>query len=423
MVYKIFRRLWPQTIVLATFFVFGVAHAQSVQSSQQNDAKTWNNANTEVGKFQRGHIDLLKAERGRLTLDPATQLGGFVEDPKAPELTEQAARHATLKLYADLVAGQPISALERASRDIQLLSLQQNTHKLWIEAVSAKEQLSIQRRIMEAASVSLELARRMEKIGNWGRNRLIEIEISYEETRNQLVQADQKAFNTRQSLFTQIGSNNWRLPSSLPAPTSAAGLSELLIPAGQQEFELIARHPQLSLLEKEAQYYERIVGPQMLGEWQKHLDDLITSTTSLTRSIPTLDRTKILWSHDLEKAISLRAEVQRVKIKLQADLQQAREHLRATHTQASEISVKLQRLYGSAEDETLMRYNGMFISTWELIAKAQDKMRTELAVSQAKQSFWIALTDFRAFIAGAPYNGPGTISSDSSNERATGKGH
>jgi hypothetical protein len=57
--------------------------------------------------------------------------------------------------------------------------------------------------------------------------------------------------------------------------------------------------------------------------------------------------------------------------------------LRAAHTQASDILNKLQNLYSGAEEEALMRYNGMFISTWDLIAKAQTKMQSELAVAQA----------------------------------------
>jgi len=397
--------------------------AQTKQTSAQNDSTRWRDANTEVGRFQRGHIDLLRAERGRTTLDSSAKLGVYKEDSAAPELTEQAARQATLMLHPDLISGQAISSLEKVARDAQLLNLQQTTHKLWVEAVSAKEQLNIQRRIMEASSVSLELARRMEKVGNWGRNRLIDIEIAYESTRNQLIQADQLAFNTRQKLLAQIGSEQWRLPASLPAPTSLPGLSELLTPPEQQQAELLARHPRYSLIEKDAQYYERIVGPAMLEQWRQHLDAIVSATHSWTSAIPTLDRTKILWNHDLDRAIAARAEAIRLSIKAKADLYQAREHLRATHTQASDILNKLQRLYSHAEEEALMRYNGMFISTWELIAKAQAKMQTELAVAQAKRAFWIALTDMRAFLAGAPYAGPGTSAVDSNNNSSTAKGH
>jgi hypothetical protein len=396
------------------------------QTTPQSDLRQWRNANTDVGRFQRGHIDLLKAEQSRSVLterDPNLTIGSFKEDPAAPELTEALARKAALTLHADLLTGQAFSSIERFTRDAQLLTLQQATHKLWLEAVSAKEQLNIQQRIAEAASVSLELAKRMEKIGNWGRNRLIDVEISYQSARNQLLLADQAAFNSRQKLFTQVGSEHWRLPNALPKPGSLAGLSELVTPLEQQLADMLARHLQFGLLEKEAQYYERIAGPAMLEQWRKQLDAMLSAGSSWTSAVPILDRTKILWNHDLEKAIKARAEVQRLSIKTKSDLQQAREHLRAAHTQALDILNKLQNLHSGAEEEALMRYNGMFISTWDLIAKAQTKMQSELVVAQAKQSFWIALTDMRALLAGAPYAGPGGNVGGPDANSSTGKGH
>lgn len=412
---------------LLTPGLFSMAHSQPVNASarvsQAADNQPWRNANSDVGRFARGHIDLLKAERGRIERDPNLTFGAFKEDASAPELSEQAARKAVLTLHADLLSTQAISSVENYTRDTQLLSLLQTTQKLWIEAVSAKEQLNIQLRLTEAASVSLELAKRMEKVGNWGRNRLVEVEISYQSARNQLLLADQAAFNSRQTLFKQLGSEQWRLPDALPKPISQSGLSELLIPLDQQQAERLARHPQYSLLEKEAQYFEKIVGPVMLDQWRQQRDHLIDASTSWTSAIPTLDRTKILWNHDLDKAIKTRAEALRMRIQSKSDLVQAREHLRATHTQASDILSTLQKLYGSAEEEALMRYNGMFISTWELIAKAQAKMQAELAVAQAKRSFWLALADMRALLAGAPYAGPGSNAGSPDSNSSSSKGH
>lgn len=403
------------------------AHSQNTspttRASQESDSQRWRNANSDVGRFSRGHIDLLKAERGRIERDPSLTFGVFKEDTAAPELSEQAARQAVLLMNADLLSGQAISGVEKYARDTQLLGLLQTTRKLWIEAVSAKEKLNIQIRLTEAASVSLELAKRMEKVGNWGRNRLVDVEISYQSARNQLLLADQAALNSRQNLFKQVGSEQWRLPNALPKPMSQSGLSELLTPLEQQQAELLVRHPQYILIEKEAQYYEKIVGPVMLDQWRQQLGSLIDSSTSWTSTIPTLDRTKILWNHDLDKAIKARADVSRLRIQTRSDLLQAREHLRATHTQASDILNNLQKLYGSAEEEAVMRYNGMFISTWELISKAQTKMQAELAVAQAKQSFWIALADMRALLAGAPYPGPGGNPGSPDSNSSSSKGH
>lgn len=427
MIFYIGRLRLVQSVTL--FFILAALNLPlnvRAQAAQQSDLRQWRNANTEVGRFPRGHIDLLKAERGRgsaIERDPNLILGAFKEDPAAPELTEQLARNATLMLRADLLTSQAISIVERMSRDIELLGLQQATRRLWIEAVSAKEQLVIRQRIAEAASASLELAKRMEKIGNWSRSRRIDVEIGYQSARSQLLLAEQTAFNTRQKLFVQIGSEHWRLPNTLPKPKDLAGLSELLTPLEQQLTELLARHPQYALLGKDTQYYERIVGPAMLEQWQQEIEKMIGASGSWTIAIPTLDRSKILWNHDLEKAVKARSELLRLRVKTKTDLQLAREHLRATHTHASDILNKLQNLHSAAEEEALTRYNGMFISTWELIAKAQSKMQSEVAAVQAKQSFWIALVDMQALLAGAPYSGPGNSANSAEVNSPTGKGH
>lgn len=410
------------SLQLLTLIAVSVSTSAWAQSTQVSDSRQWRQANTEVGRHLRGHIDLLKAERGRLNTDPNISVGAFKEYSVAPELSEDAARKAVLVLHADVVADQAIGEMERYRRDAQILEILQNTQKLWIQAVAAKEQLLIQQRIAEAASISLELARRMEKVGNWGRNRLVDIEIGYQTARNQLLVADQAAFNSRQKLATQIGTHAWKLPNALAQPISQQHLPELQTPLDDQFKQLLARHPQYLLLEKEAQYYERIVGPVVLEEWRAHLSSILEQSASWTQRIPTVDRTKIIWSHNLEKAIQTRASALRLSIQTKSDLQQAREHLRAAETQASDIMNRLQKLYLSAEEEALMRYNGMFISTWELISKAQAKMQAELSTAQAKQVYWLALADIRSLLAGASYAGPGGSAASAANS-PTGKGH
>ncbi len=417
------RSIAVSVATLASAIALSFSATALAQTSIQADTRQWRNANGDVGRYTRGHIDLLKAERGRVEIDSNLTLSAFKEDATAPVLSEEAARKAVLMLHADLLSGQAISAPEKYARDSQLLSIQQSTQKLWTEAVAAKEQLTIQQRIAEAASVSLELAKRMTKVGNWGRNRLVDIEISYQSARSQLILAEQAAVNSHQRLFAQIGSDQWRLPKELPKPVALNALSELSTPPEQLLLDLLARHPHYTLLDKEANYYERIVGNTVLEQWQQQLDGLVSASPTWTNTIPTLNRTKIFWSHDLEKAIKARTETRRLNAQIKSDLYQAHAQLRAAHSQATDIFSKLAQLHTSAEEEALMRYNGMFISTWDLIAKAQTKMQSELAIAQAKQFFWIALVDMRAVLAGAPYAGPAGSVGNSASATSSSKGH
>ncbi|MFZ4710887.1 MAG: hypothetical protein ACOYMH_13720, partial [Zwartia sp.] len=98
---------WLTVLLVVT--ALSVSVLARAQTTPQSDLRQWRNANTDVGRFQRGHIDLLKAEQSRSALterDPNLTLGSFKEDPAAPELTEELARKAALTLNADLLTGQ-----------------------------------------------------------------------------------------------------------------------------------------------------------------------------------------------------------------------------------------------------------------------------------------------------------------------------
>ena len=56
-------------------------------------------------------------------------------------------------------------------------------------------------------------------------------------------------------------------------------------------------------------------------------------------------------------------------------------------------------------EETLLRYNGMFIGVFELLADARDQIDTVRAVISAEQQFWLAEAALQSAIVGRPTTG------------------
>jgi hypothetical protein len=56
-------------------------------------------------------------------------------------------------------------------------------------------------------------------------------------------------------------------------------------------------------------------------------------------------------------------------------------------------------------EETLLRYNGMFIGVFELLADARDQIDTVRAVISAEQQFWLAEAALQSAIVGRPTSG------------------
>ena len=66
------------------------------------------------------------------------------------------------------------------------------------------------------------------------------------------------------------------------------------------------------------------------------------------------------------------------------------------------------RRYRLAEQETLLRYNGMLQSTWELLDATRERLAAATAAAQARHAYWTAWLDWQLLLAGGPYRATAT---------------
>jgi hypothetical protein len=57
------------------------------------------------------------------------------------------------------------------------------------------------------------------------------------------------------------------------------------------------------------------------------------------------------------------------------------------------------------EQAVLQRYNGMFVSTWALLAAARERLAALDRLTDARLAYWLAEADWRALLAGGHYAG------------------
>jgi hypothetical protein len=72
-------------------------------------------------------------------------------------------------------------------------------------------------------------------------------------------------------------------------------------------------------------------------------------------------------------------------------------------------------------EENQLRYNGMIIGIFELIADARDQVNTVIAAINAEQQFWLADAALQASLIGRPTNTSLTVTTSSPS--AGGAGH
>ena len=61
------------------------------------------------------------------------------------------------------------------------------------------------------------------------------------------------------------------------------------------------------------------------------------------------------------------------------------------------------------QEETVYRYNGMFMSVWQLLAQARSTTQAVVTATEAQRDFWLAETDLQLALTGtSPGTSPGT---------------
>ena len=299
------------------------------------------------------------------------------------------------------------------SQDV--LRLAADTRRAWLRAVAARQQLASSERMHEAAEAGAELARRMARVGNFSRlQQARELGIQHD-TAAQLARARLAATVEHEQLARLMGlwgrRIDFRLPDPLPAIPQAAALRS----GDDAETTALRERLDLRALRLELDHLAERRGWARLGAMFGDIGLGYSRNTSMDRASGHSDVTSG-WSIDLPLPVfdwggaasaRARAEVIRSASLLQQGAIQARAEARSSwmryrtawdlaHQQQAEV-LPLRRFI---QDETMLRYNGMFVSVWELLAEARTSAQAVAIATDAQRDFWLAETDLQLALAG-----------------------
>lgn len=268
----------------------------------------------------------------------------------------------------------------KAAQDIALLSAQ--ARKAWVRAVAAAQLARLAAEARESTEAGGELARRMARAGNWSKLQQAREQMLLADAAAQLARARQAAFSEREKLIVVLGL--W---------------------GAQTGFELPDRLPELPAQPRELPDVESRVLEQRLDlrlaktEW---------ALQRATRREPGADA---LW-----EAMGNAARVRELAVKARSEAREAYHGYRTAWDLARHYEKEVLPLSRFINDETLLRYNGMLASVFEVLAEARAQTQAAGEAVQASRDFWLADTDLRTVLSGAPYD----AASGASAERASG---
>jgi outer membrane protein TolC len=364
----------------------------------QPNAEAWRRANEAVGQHLRGHADILARE-------PALP----AQTPEATSpLSLRQAMTLALRQRPELWAGPALNALETARINARVAQLSHQVNRAWIDAVAASQSLTYLRDALAATEAGAELARRMAAVGNWTQAQHIQTRLQQSAAASALAVAQQQSDGARERLVRLLGLSGdaarialpLRLPELPATPLAETGL----------EATALRQNPALALARANAAREQGRVSRHDLADWQSvqasiepgagpGADDALALNSLLTRA-PVLTARQNSLRHTLEEAISTQAEADRRASRASSLAREAYSRYRWAHELARQQRDEVVQWQTALQEDTQARYNGMLLSTWDLLASAGARIRSVNAALQAQRQFWLAHTDLQAALAG-----------------------
>jgi outer membrane protein TolC len=298
----------------------------------------------------------------------------------------------------------------QARVSLQMLALAADTRKAWVHAVAAEETVRYMRQVMQAAEASAELARRMQQVGNFNKLQRAREQAFYADAALNLARAEQAQRATRERLTRLLGlwgaQAQFSLPQRLPElPKSTVDLPEIEKLALEQRLDVRGARLAAEQTAKNLGLTRstRFINVLEVGAIYNTFNDAPSQRGfEIGFELPLFDwgdarvaKAEAIYMQAVDRAaqtaIDARSEVREAYTGYRSAWDIARH-------QRDEIVPLRQRI----AEENLLRYNGMLIGVFELLADARAQIASVNGYIESLRDFWIAQADLDMALIGKP---------------------
>ncbi len=304
----------------------------------------------------------------------------------------------------------------QAAQDVVRLALE--TRKAWTQAVAAQQVAAYMQDAAEAAQASAELARRMARVGNWSKLRQAREQLMLGDTLSQLARARHQAVVERERLTRLMGlwgaQTQFTLQERLPElPSQAAEQTDMEARAIRERLDVRAAVA-------ESGYVADSLGLVKASGFINALDigyQRSTTFDNAAGSKETLRGWEIelpLPIFDFGQAKNARAQaiyrqsvarVGEVAVRARSEAREAWHGYRTAYDLARHQRDEVGPLRKFIHQETLLRYNGMLASVWDLLAETRSQIQSVVGAIEAQRDFWLAEADLQTALTGTSPGG------------------
>jgi outer membrane protein TolC len=279
-----------------------------------------------------------------------------------------------------------------------------------VTAVAAEESVRYRTQVMQAAEASAELARRMAQVGNFNKLQRAREQTFYAQAALDLARAQQAQRATRERLTRLMGlwggQTAFRLPERLPdLPKAPRDLPDVERVALAQRLDvqgarLAAEQTAKNLGLTRATRFVNVLELGLVNNSSNEAP--VQRGWEISFELPLFDwggarvaRAESVYmqtvNHAAEIAVNARSEVR-----------EAYGNYRSTWDVARHQRDEMVPLSQRIAEENVLRYNGMLIGVFELLADARSQIATVNAAIDGLRDFWIAQADLDMAMIGKP---------------------
>jgi len=308
---------------------------------------------------------------------------------------------------------------QRLQLAVQVVRAATEARQAWVQAVAAQQSLRYAEQVMSVAESAAELARRMEAAGNFSKLQRAREQAFAGEAQLRVLRARQAAIASREALVRALGLDEGQaaaltLPERLPdLPKTVREETAVLRSALDQRLDLQLARANLAFTAREQglSRVERMVDGLEFGlAHNSETGRPPQKGFSVELPLPLFDA-----GGNARGAADARyiAAFHRTAQQAVFAGSQARESYgayRSAWELARHHRDEVVPLRKAISDETLLRYNGMFIGVFELLADAREQVTSVVQALEAQRDFWLADAALQATLLGAPTAMPATSS-------------
>ncbi len=291
---------------------------------------------------------------------------------------------------------------------LEAVSFAAETRTAFFNAVAAQDLVRYYVQVREAAEASNELARRMFQAGNFNKLAQMRQQAFYADATSQLARAQHQTVAERERLVRMLGLSgnqlSFKLPERLPELPGT--------PAEPKDAEQTAMDKRLDVLmakrstDATAQSLgltkaTRFVNVLNVGYANKsQTGEKLQNGYVIELELPLFDfgSTRIAGAEaTYMQSFNRSAEV---AINARSEVRESYSAYRTAYDLAKHYRDEVLPLRKRISDENLLRYNGMLISVFELLADSRDQVMSVTSYVEALRDHWIAETNLQSAMTG-----------------------